>query len=94
MLSLQTYAIVISVLSIVYNTAEGVVSIVFGAESSSRSLVFFGVQSAVEVISALIVLWRFLAVVKPGEERTTKVDARIIRYVLKNQTTQSYVLYF
>ncbi|KAF8137224.1 hypothetical protein EV363DRAFT_1317151 [Boletus edulis] len=53
---LQQYAIAISIFSIFYNTAEGVVSIVFGAESSSRALVFYGLQSAVEVISAVLTL--------------------------------------
>lgn len=80
--ALQYYAIAISIISVIYNGAEGAVSIVFGAESSSRSLVFFGVQSGIEVASSLIVLWRFLSVVKPGEEQTTKVDPRIVRYAL------------
>ncbi|KAH0839492.1 hypothetical protein J3R83DRAFT_321 [Lanmaoa asiatica] len=65
---LQQCAIAISILSVFYNTAEGVVSIVFGAESSSRALVFYGLQSAVEVISDLLVTWRFLSVSNSGDE--------------------------
>lgn len=78
---LQQYAIAISILSVFYNTAEGVVSIVFGAESSSRALVFFGLQSAVEVISALLVTWRFLGVMKPGDETAnlSKTSPQVIR---------------
>ncbi|KAJ7591519.1 hypothetical protein C8J56DRAFT_782678 [Mycena floridula] len=57
--NLKRCAIWISVLSIVYNGLEGAVSIAFGAESSSRALVFFGIQSGIEVISAIAVLWRF-----------------------------------
>ncbi|KAF8553312.1 hypothetical protein OG21DRAFT_1510341 [Imleria badia] len=78
---LQQYAIAISILSVFYNTAEGVVSIVFGAESSSRALVFYGLQSAVEVISALLVTWRFLGITKPGDESTSlsKTSPHVIR---------------
>ncbi|KAL5523095.1 hypothetical protein ACEPAF_1362 [Sanghuangporus sanghuang] len=66
---LQQYAIAISIISIIYNGAEGGVSVGLGAESSSRSLVFFGIQSGIEVVSAAVVLWRFRNVAKPGEER-------------------------
>ncbi|KAF8198629.1 hypothetical protein BJ912DRAFT_952150 [Pholiota molesta] len=76
---LQQYAIGISILSILYNTAEGAVSVGLGSESSSRSLVFFGVQSAIEVISAAIVLWRFKKVALPGEERAVNLGAKELR---------------
>lgn len=78
---LQQYAIAISILSLFYNTAEGAVSVVFGAESSSRALVFYGLQSAVEVISDFLVTWRFLGVFKSGGETETlsKTSPKIIR---------------
>ena len=78
---LQQYAIAISILSLFYNTAEGVVSVVFGAESSSHALVFYGLQSAVEVISDFLVTWRFLGVSKPGDEteNLSKTSPQIIR---------------
>ncbi|KAI6021487.1 hypothetical protein BKA83DRAFT_4282581, partial [Pisolithus microcarpus] len=66
--SLQRFAIAISVFSVFYNAAEGVVSVLFGVDSSSRSLVFFGIQSVIEVVSSCLVTWRFLAAVKPGDE--------------------------
>ena len=78
---LQQYAIGISVISIIYNGAEGAVSVGLGSKSSSRSLVFFGVQSAIEVISAGIVVWRFNRVALPGEERNMVLEARELRYV-------------
>jgi hypothetical protein len=77
---LQQYALAISVLSILYNGAEGGVSIGLGAEASSRSLVFFGAQSAIEVISACIVVWRFSSVAKPGEERARTLSPRELKY--------------
>ena len=78
---LQQYAIGISVISIIYNNAEGAISVGLGSQSSSRSLVFFGVQSAIEVISAGIVVWRFNRVALPGEEKNVILGARELRYV-------------
>jgi divalent metal cation (Fe/Co/Zn/Cd) transporter len=65
---LQQFAIGISILSIIYNGAEGAVSIYFGETAASNSLIFFGIQSAVEVLSACFVVWRFFKVARPGEE--------------------------
>lgn len=76
---LQQYAIAISVASIIYNGAEGALSIGLGAESSSRSLIFFGIQSGIEVASAAIVLWRFRRVSKPGEEQSTVISDADLR---------------
>jgi len=73
---LQQYAIAISIVSVIYNGAEGGVSIGFGAESSSRSLIFFGIQSAIEVVSAAVVIWRFKHLAKPGEERQVVLGER------------------
>lgn len=66
---LQQFAIGISVLSIFYNGAEGAISIVVGNENRSNSLIFFGIQSFVEVISACLVVWRFSKVALPGNEK-------------------------
>ena len=66
---LQQFAIAISVVSVIYNGTEGAISIGFGSESSSKSLIFFGIQSFIEVVSAGLVLWRFAKVARPGEEQ-------------------------
>jgi len=78
---LQQYAIAISIISVFFNTAEGAISVVFGAESSSHALVFFGLQSAVEVISDVLVTWRFVSVSKSGDELESfvKTHPQIIR---------------
>ena len=78
---LQQYANAISVVSVIYNGLEGGLSIGFGAESGSRSLVFFGIQSGIEVISALLVLWRFRKIAKPGEERGSTLSQANLRLV-------------
>jgi len=76
---LQQYAVIISIVSIIYNGAEGGISIGFGAENSSRSLVLFGIQSCIEVTSAAVVCWRFWKVAQPGEERAKVLDAAEMR---------------
>ena len=50
------YAIYLAIFTIVYNIIEGVVSIMFGIEEESISLLGFGFDSFVEVFSAIIVL--------------------------------------
>lgn len=79
---LQQYAIGISIISILYNGAEAAVSVGLGSKSSSHSLVFFGVQSGIEVISAGIVVWRFKKIAKPGEEKGANLGAKELRYVI------------
>jgi hypothetical protein len=92
---LQQYAIGISITSILYNGAEGAVSVGFGSESASRSLVFFGVQSAIEVVSAAIVVWRFWRVARPGEEKDVRLGARELRqeYCLAILLTNEFIIY-
>lgn len=46
-------ALILSFITIVYNVAEGVVSVFFGAEDDALSLLGFGIDSFVEVISGL-----------------------------------------
>ena len=76
---LQQVAILISILSILYNGVEGGVSIGFGADVNSKSLLFFGIQSLVEVFSAILVVYRFRHVVKPGDETRTQLSPQNLR---------------
>ena len=55
---LQQHAITFNVLSVLYTLLPG-------AEPSSRALVFYGLQFAVEVV---LVVWRSLGAVRPGDE--------------------------
>ena len=59
--SLLRHPITLSVLSVVH-------TLIPGAESSSHALVFYGLQFAVAVVAALFVVWRFLGVVRSGDE--------------------------
>lgn len=47
------YAFVLSIITIVYNTIEGVVSTIFGANDETLALFGFGLDSFVEVLSGL-----------------------------------------
>jgi divalent metal cation (Fe/Co/Zn/Cd) transporter len=51
----------LSWLTLGYNSLEGVVSIVVGAMAGSVSLVGFGVDSVIEVVSGIAALWRLRA---------------------------------
>lgn len=46
-------ALVLSIITIVYNLAEGAVSVFFGSEDSALSLLGFGIDSFVEVLSGI-----------------------------------------
>lgn len=74
--TLQRIALAISIISIVYCTAEGAVSIALGFESESRSLIFFGIQSAIEVASACVVTWRFRRALVEKEVREEEDEER------------------
>ncbi len=52
-----------------YNLAEGVVAVVAGAVASSTALLGFGLDSFIEVSSALVVIWQFRSRVPEDRER-------------------------
>jgi divalent metal cation (Fe/Co/Zn/Cd) transporter len=52
-----------------YNLVEGVVAVAAGAVASSTALVGFGVDSFLEVSSALVVIWQFRSRVPEARER-------------------------
>ena len=55
------WAMVLACLTVLYNLLEGVLSIGFGWAERSVALVGFGVDSLVEVGTALLVIWRLRA---------------------------------
>jgi divalent metal cation (Fe/Co/Zn/Cd) transporter len=52
-----------------YNLLEGIVAIAAGAAASSTALLGFGLDSFVEVSSALVVIWQFRSRVPESRER-------------------------
>jgi divalent metal cation (Fe/Co/Zn/Cd) transporter len=53
-----------------YNLLEGVVAVAAGAAASSTALIGFGLDSFVEVASALVVIWQFRSQRPEARERT------------------------
>jgi divalent metal cation (Fe/Co/Zn/Cd) transporter len=52
-----------------YNLAEGVVAVGAGAAASSTALIGFGLDSFIEVSSALVVIWQFRSRIPEARER-------------------------
>jgi divalent metal cation (Fe/Co/Zn/Cd) transporter len=52
-----------------YNAVEGVVAVAAGAAASSTALLGFGIDSFIEVSSALVVIWQFRSRVPEARER-------------------------
>jgi divalent metal cation (Fe/Co/Zn/Cd) transporter len=52
-----------------YNLLEGVVAVAAGAAASSTALIGFGLDSFIEVSSALVVIWQFRSQVPEARER-------------------------
>ena len=61
--------------TIVWNVVEAVVAIVAGAAASSIALVGFGLDSTVEVMSAVVIVWQFRGLAEDRERRALKLIA-------------------
>lgn len=66
--------------TIAYNVLEGVVAVVAGLAAGAVSLVGFGLDSGIEVVSAIVVVVRLAAEVRGGEpdERKEKIALRAV----------------
>lgn len=62
-------------LTIGWNVTEAVVAITAGAAAGSLALIGFGVDSTIETMSAIVVLWRLGDVSEEREERALKLIA-------------------
>lgn len=61
--------------TITYNVIEGIIAIWAGAVASSAALIGFGLDSAVEVLSAAAIAWQFT---RKDPERWEKVTVRAV----------------
>lgn len=73
---LHRRALLLEWLTTLWNIVEAVVAIGSGAVSGSTALVAFGIDSLIEVSSALVVLWRLLRV---GPDASTEESERADR---------------
>jgi divalent metal cation (Fe/Co/Zn/Cd) transporter len=61
--------------TIVWNVVEAVVAIAAGTAASSIALIGFGLDSTVEVMSAVVIVWQFRGLVEDRERRALKLIA-------------------
>lgn len=78
---LNKKALNLSYFTIIYNIAEGLISIFAGLIAGSVSLVGFGLDSAVESSSAVIMVWRFRKSGKIEEFEEEDIEKRALKYV-------------
>ncbi|MBU2650386.1 MAG: cation transporter [Bacteroidetes bacterium] len=72
-------ALWLSVLTIVYNIAEGLVSIFFGLSDDTLALLGFGIDSFVEVISGAGILHMVIRMKRSGEEFHDRFERNALR---------------
>ena len=70
--SLARRALLLSYFTVTYNVLEGIVSVAAGYLTSSTALLGFGIDSFVESLSGIVMIWRFSA----DASYSTETDAR------------------
>lgn len=86
--SLLKLALALSIITIIYNIIEGVISIFFGLQDETLSLFGFGVDSFVEVISGIGIFHMVLKIRNNGNETRDVFE----RKALKITGTAFYIL--
>jgi cation diffusion facilitator family transporter len=64
-----------------YNVLEAIVSIVFGSIAGSIALIGFGLDSIVESLSGLVLIWRLRKHGKISKEAEERIEKRATRFV-------------
>jgi divalent metal cation (Fe/Co/Zn/Cd) transporter len=72
-------ALILSIITIVYNIGEGIVSIIFGMNDRTLALFGFGVDSFVEVISGIGIFHMILRIKKSSSENRDKFEGTALR---------------
>jgi divalent metal cation (Fe/Co/Zn/Cd) transporter len=72
-------ALWLAIITIVYNVVEGVISIFFGISDETLSLLGFGIDSMVEVISGIGILHMVIKLRKHGEESRDLFERRALK---------------
>jgi cation diffusion facilitator family transporter len=68
-------------INVVYNILEAVLSIVFGSIAGSIALVGFGLDSVVESLSSVVLIWYLRQHGKISSEEEEKIERRATRFV-------------
>jgi len=67
--------------NVVYNILEAIVSIVFGSIANSIALIGFGLDSIIESLSGLVLIWRLRQYGRISKEAEEKLEKRATRFV-------------
>ena len=68
-------------INVTYNVLEAVAAIIFGGLSNSIALIGFGLDSIVESLSGLVLIWRLRQHGKISPELEEKIERRATRFV-------------
>jgi len=80
--------------TIAYNALEAGASIAFGALAGSIALIGFGLDSIVESLSGLVLIWRLVQHGRISREREERVERKAMRFVAVTFfILAAYVLY-
>ena len=74
-------ALLLEYFTVGYNILEAIVSIYFGSVANSIALVGFGLDSVIESISGLILIWRLRKHERVSEDEENRIERRALKYV-------------
>ena len=72
-------ALVLSIVTIVYNIVEGIISVIFGLNDQTLALLGFGIDSFVEVISGIGILHLIVRIKNSSAESRDKFESTALR---------------
>ena len=73
------FAVILAIITVVYNILEGVSAIYFGLEDETLALFGFGLDSFVEVISGIGIWHMVLRIQKNGNEQQDEFEKRALK---------------
>lgn len=87
-------ALFLEYFTVAYNLLEAFVSILFGSLANSIALIGFGLDSIVESLSGMVLVWRLLKHGKISPEQEEKIERRAQGFVaITFFILSSYILY-
>ncbi|MCB2194472.1 MAG: cation transporter [Bacteroidetes bacterium] len=78
-LKLLNTALILSIITIVYNVVEGIISVYFGLDDEALSLLGFGSDSFVEVISGIGIAHMVIRMKRTSVEQRDKFERQALR---------------
>ncbi len=91
---LHKRALLLSYFTVGYNILEGIVSVAFGQYGRSIALVGFGLDSFIESLSGIVMIWRFRHPRTASPEQEERIERKALRLVATTMfVLGAYVLY-